>query len=1028
MIKLMHSVIRRCATRLLASNASLQCRCFGQKSQTAFNEQFQPELNLVELDNKWQQIWRARQLKKNTQNLKSCPSPGVKITLQKKYILPMFPYPSGDLHLGHLRVYTISDVLARFYRMNGYNVIHPIGWDAFGLPAENAAIERGIDPKNWTKRNIDRMRAQIIGMNGQWDWNRELATCDPSFYKHTQKLFTLLFKAGLAYRAESSVNYDPVDQTVLANEQVDSNGCSWRSGAKVEKRRLNQWFLKISDYRQQLLDDLEQLKIDKSWPENILAMQKNWLGKSEGARIKFSVIANDLDAGTDVEVFTTRPDTLPQVRYLALATTHPLVLQLAAVDSELQAFLDAVPAMSSDTKVGYILSGVKALNPLAQEQSFLEATRIPLPIYVAPYVLGDYGDGAIMGVPGHDSRDHEFWSTNCPEDPVNYVISKSIDESTIGLSLNTHSSDGHVTDQNRPHTNLTLSEATTKVLDILNDSGRGFKAETWKIRDWLVSRQRYWGTPIPIVHCDSCGSVPVPDDELPVKLPESAGYWDGVKPGNPLEKADDWINTKCPKCGSMAKRDTDTMDTFVDSSWYFMRYLDPHNNDEMFTPELANENLPVDVYVGGVEHAILHLLYARFISKFISNTYLWPSGSKRSGEPFSVILAQGMVHGKTYADPNNGKFLKPFEINLEDPENPIVISTGKTAICSFQKMSKSKYNGVDPSICRDKYGADAMRAHILFQAPVTEVLEWDEKKISGINRWLRRLYNFIYKSRGYLIKARSHEFLDGICPRDIFEGKNQQSKNVKINEGSTNVVATVAIELENMGHQSEQLRKLWRTVQFTISKVTTSLSKTHSLNTVISDLMVLTNTIIEQPVESNRPGEPDGLPSSIHSIIIYWSLESLLKMMAPITPAFAEECWAMLRLKSTASQAINNLTGIPDEDISKSIFSEPFPILDGTMQKLGLNTQPCAVQINGRLRAVIQIPICPEGLTSDEMKEWITNKILAADESQRNSKEASSHPHFKCNSKANKLPLDLNIQHAKKVFVVKKGRMINYVI
>jgi leucyl-tRNA synthetase len=535
------------------------------------------------------------------------------------------------------------------------------------------------------------------------------------------------------------VNYDPVDKTVLANEQVDSNGMSWRSGAKVEKKMLKQWFFKISEFREGLLADLQLL--EGEWPERVLAMQKNWLGKSTGARIKFPVVAYDQRTHADIEVFTTRPDTLFGVQYLALASSHPMVQELAKDDFELRAFLDTIPALPPDSKVGFLLPNVRAINPLAYEKLTPDATKASLPIYVTPYVLGDYGDGAVMGVPGHDARDHAFWKQNRFDEPIRIVIAQSADESTIAVKPEPFTQHGHLNSHSGLYAGQTSAEASKAIIEALELKGLASVAETWKLRDWLISRQRYWGTPIPIIHCESCGSVPVAEDQLPVQLPKVEGHWLKGKAGNPLEDAHEWVETTCPKCGGSAKRDTDTMDTFVDSSWYFMRFIDPHNKNELFDPTVAEETLPVDLYVGGVEHAILHLLYARFISRFLAAKSVWKS--KNNGEPFKQLLTQGMVHGKTYSDPTTGRFLRSDEVDLTVSSTPVIISTGEKANVSFEKMSKSKYNGVDPTSCIEKYSADATRAHILFQAPVSEVLEWDEEKITGITRWFQRIYDHI---------------------------------------------------------------------------------------------------------------------------------------------------------------------------------------------------------------------------------------------------------------------------------------------
>ncbi|PVH73152.1 leucyl-tRNA synthetase [Cadophora sp. DSE1049] len=1000
----------------------------------------------------------------------------------RKYVLPMFPYPSGNLHLGHLRVYTISDVLARFHRMQGFEVTHPIGWDAFGLPAENAAIERGVEPATWTKQNIQKMKSQLEAMNGEWDWDRELATCDPTFYKHTQQLFLLLHKAGLAYQAESLVNYDPVDKTVLANEQVDSNGCSWRSGAKVEKKLLKQWFFKISEYRQELLDGLKELEKNGAWPERVLSMQQNWLGKSTGARIKFPVVAYDQQTHSDIEVFTTRPDTLYGVQYVALAATHPIARSLATADVELQAFLDTIPALPQDSKVGYLLPHVRALNPLAYEESTPDATKASLPIYVAPYVLEDYGDGAVMGVPGHDTRDHSFWKHNRYDDPVRFVVSQSPDEATSVLQTSPFVHHGHLTKHSGPHAGLTTADATKRIVNLLKSKGLGSEAETWRLRDWLVSRQRYWGTPIPIIHCSSCGPVPVPDDQLPVELPPVDSHWAKGKTGNPLEHAHDWVNTPCPQCGEAAKRDTDTMDTFVDSSWYFMRFPDPKNPDSPFSAEAANANLPVDLYIGGVEHAILHLLYSRFISKFLATTPLWPNGAKVDGEPFKKLLAQGMVHGKTYSDPSTRRFLKPDEVDLTDPSNPLITATNEVANVSFEKMSKSKYNGVDPGTCMAKYGADATRAHILFQAPVSEVLEWDEEKIAGVTRWLRRLYEMILKNQRVWLNS---DKLDQFNPKLYFlntetpthrravnasEGKdlerflggfmhlsegrrlilNNLGQDAQLDEKSADGQSRVQMKFWSEAVAKD--RDLWRSVQATISNVTQSYGKTHSLNTVVSNLMTLTNTIAEYNDTNVDSSDPKGTLYRPDYRLSLHATKNLIQMMAPITPAFSEECWRLLNIKPISSfdkpilwaytKILNMYHQImftfmqlrvaikmrqylprPDEPFVRlapnrppirSIFASPFPTVDGTFSMLTPTTRTCVVQVNGKMKCAVKIPMPEEGLSGPKLEAWLKEQILDTDEGR-----------VKLTGKGGK---GVDVRQAKKMIVIREGKTVNFVM
>lgn len=872
-------------------------------------------------------------------------------------------------------------------------------------------------------------------------------------------MFLLLHKAGLAYQAESLVNYDPVDKTVLANEQVDSNGCSWRSGAKVEKKMLKQWFFKITQFRQELLDDLKVLEKDGAWPERVLAMQKNWLGKSTGAKIKFPVVAFDQQTHSDIEVFTTRPDTLFGVQYLALASTHPIVQSLAKTDIELQAFLDTIPALPQDSKVGYLLPHLQALNPLSYEESTPDATKAALPIYVAPYVLGDHGDGAVMGVPGHDGRDHAFWKHNRYDDPVRMVISKSPDEATSVIRNAPYVHRGHLTKHSGPYAGLTTDQATKQIIKLLSAKGLGSAAETWRLRDWLVSRQRYWGTPIPIIHCDACGPVPVPETQLPVELPPVQSHWDNGKTGNPLDHAHDWVNTKCPECGAAAKRDTDTMDTFVDSSWYFMRFPDAHNEDFLFSPETANTNLPVDVYVGGVEHAILHLLYARFISKFLSTTPYWPDGNKYAGEPFKQVLTQGMVHGKTYSDPSSGRFLKPSEVDLTDASKPKVLASGQKALVSFEKMSKSKYNGVDPKTCISKYGADATRAHILFQAPVSEVLEWDEERISGITRWLNRLVEFvlsdlfrIYASLDQQLKFNPKSYLIGFAEKmEYAKGGGKvldlqallvagPLKNAEdIRRARERFGATINPKaLEELEENFENEKALWRAVQATIISVTESYSKSYSLNTVVSDLMSLTNAILDQQAADERliTKRPP-----VHAAIYFHAVTTLLRLMAPITPAVAEYGWGKAHLPyygyllHQTGEAIAKVVYSFGRPIARllgghlsvrvrstptnpgSIFDQPFPTPDGTYEMLGSSTQTCAVQVNGKLRAAVEIPSPPSDLTGEKLQKWLVEEILKTELGKE-----------KLMGVPNKGKVQVDIRKSKRTIVVKGGKTVNFIV
>jgi leucyl-tRNA synthetase len=807
------------------------------------------------------------------------------------------------------------------------------------------------------------------------------------------------------------VNYDPVDKTVLANEQVDANGCSWRSGAKVEKRKLKQWFLRISEFREQLLQDLDCLAEGGLWPERVLAMQKNWLGKSQGARIKFGVSTPDEIVQPAIEVFTTRPDTILGVQYLALAATHPIVDHFAKHDPKLQEFLNKMPELPPDSKAGYLLPDIRAINPLVSEESIPDAVKGTLPIFVAPYVLGDYGDGAVMGVPGHDTRDHAFWKHSNPESPARHVISPVTGDSNAASKDEPFVHHGQLNSNNGPFSGQTSTQAIENIITVLEKKNLGTAAETWRLRDWLVSRQRYWGAPIPIIHCGSCGPVPVPDDELPVKLPQLDGHWLKGKAGNPLDDAHGWKHIPCPKCGADATRDTDTMDTFVDSSWYFMRFADPKNETSPFSPEAANATLPVDIYVGGVEHAILHLLYARFISKFLSTTPLWPVGSNPEirGEPFKKLLTQGMVHGRTYSDPDNGRFLKPSEVDLSTPSKPIVISSGKVANISFEKMSKSKYNGVDPTTCMSKYGADATRAHILFQAPVPDVLEWDEEKISGITRWLNRVYDHVqliaslpenpdrlnpgadivgqWTPKLYLLQAAEH--------RDNIKKSKEERSTGKLQDLTPDVILK----------SYEADTKLWRAVQQTIVNVNEAYSTTYSLNTVVSDLMALTNLIIEH----NKTYVGSTTTSSSSSKIVGSATEALIQMMAPITPVFSEECWIYLSSSGSAEELQTDTTWSEKD----SVFSVPFPQPDGTLELLVPDTQSCTVQVNGKLRFVANIPIPPAKIAAKGLEELVLQEIMKTPEGRVKFGEAKNQ---------------IDVRKAKKIIVVRNGRLINFVM
>jgi leucyl-tRNA synthetase len=674
-----------------------------------------------QIEPKWQKVWAEKQLDKVGND-------AVGADKKKFYALSMFPYPSGDLHMGHVRNYTITDVIARYKRMQGYQVLHPMGWDAFGLPAENAAIDRNTHPAKWTYANIDNMRSQLQQVGLSYDWDRELATCSPDYYKWTQWIFLQFLEAGLAYQKEAKVNWDPIDQTVIANEQVDSEGRSWRSGAIVEKRKLRQWFFKITDYAEQLLQDLDKLT---DWPSNVKIMQANWIGKSTGAELSFPIV----DSDEKITVFTTRPDTVYGVSYVVLAPEHPLVepLTSSAQKESVEAFIQEVKNLSEidrtsdDRPKRGVAIGASVVNPFTGKE---------VPIWIADYVLFEYGTGAVMGVPAHDVRDFAFAKQyNLPIQTV--IISNSplpmgegqgVRESAYteaGIMTNSGSFDG-----------LDSVTAKTKIIELAEVNQWGTAKITYRLRDWLISRQRYWGCPIPVIHCPKCGIVPVPHANLPIALPEDVELTG--RGASPLAQLDSWVNVPCPKCGTAAKRETDTMDTFIDSSWYFLRFADAKNDREIGDRAAINNWMPVDQYVGGVEHAILHLLYSRFMTKVLRDR-----GLLNFDEPFARLLTQGMVQGLTYMNPNKGgkdKWIPSSQVNPQDPKDP---KTGEPLQALFATMSKSKGNGVSPEVAIAKYGADTLRMFTLFKAPPEKDLEWEDADVEGQQRFLNRVWRLV---------------------------------------------------------------------------------------------------------------------------------------------------------------------------------------------------------------------------------------------------------------------------------------------
>jgi leucyl-tRNA synthetase len=789
------------------------------------------------IESKWQQDWESRQLYK-TDTTSSKP---------KYYALSMFPYPSGNLHMGHVRNYVITDVLARQKRMQGHRVLHPMGWDAFGLPAENAAIERNIHPATWTYQNIAHMRTQLKKLGLSIDWDREVATCSPDYYRWTQWIFLKFHQAGLAYQKEGSVNWDPIDQTVLANEQVDGEGRSWRSGAIVEKKLLKQWYFKITEYAEQLLADLAQLD---GWPEKVRLMQTNWIGKSVGADLEFPIE----NSSEKIAVFTTRPDTVYGVSYVVLAPEHPLTNQVttAAQKSAVDAFITEVQSQTDidrtaeDKPKRGVFTGAMATNPF---------TGKTVPVWIADYVLYSYGTGAVMGVPAHDTRDFKFATQY--QLPITQVI--------VGEDGNTDLQAAY-TDQGQminsgQFDGLTSLAAKQAIIEYADRQGYGRAKVQFKLRDWLISRQRYWGAPIPIIHCAKCGAVPVPIADLPVRLPEDVEFTG--KGGNPLGQLASWVNVPCPSCKAPARRETDTMDTFVDSSWYFLRYPDAGNDQAIFDPAIANDWMAVDQYVGGVEHAVLHLLYARFFTKVIRDA--GGDGTNKFlnfDEPFKRLLTQGMVQATTYKNPKTGKYIP--SANVADPSNPQDPDTGDALELSFEKMSKSKYNGVDPEDVLAKYGADTARMFVLFKAPPEKDLEWNEADVEGQSRFLNRVWRLV---AGY----------------DL-------SKPLA------------------SGEFSKEEKNLRRSIHQAIQAVTEDLSGAYQFNTAISELMKLSNAL----TDAKLPESP----------VYAEGIKTLMLLAAPFAPHMAEELWQKAGQSGSIHQQpwpITDVTALVADEITIAI-------------------------------------------------------------------------------------------------------------
>lgn len=800
----------------------------------------------------------------------------------KFYCLSMLPYPSGALHMGHVRNYTIGDVISRYQRMTGKNVLQPMGWDAFGLPAENAAIKNHTAPAKWTYANIEHMRSQLKALGYAIDWSREFATCRPDYYVHEQRMFVRLLRKGIAYRKNSVVNWDPVDQTVLANEQV-IDGRGWRSGAVVEKREIPQWFLRITDYAQELLDGLDELP---GWPDSVKTMQRNWIGRSEGLEIKFAVEGHE-----SLTVFTTRPDTLMGVTFVSIAGEHPLALKAAASNPELAAFLDELKhggvseaELETQEKRG-MDTGLRAVHPVTGDK---------VPVWVANFVLMAYGTGAVMAVPGHDERDFEF--AHKYGLPIQQVIALKSPKSEAEQNYDPDTWHDWYADKTRADLELVNSGefdglgyrgAFEALAERFERQGRGQRRINYRLRDWGVSRQRYWGCPIPVIYCASCGAVPVPESQLPVVLPENV-VLDGVK--SPIKADPEWRKTTCPECGGAAERETDTFDTFMESSWYYARYTSPGAKD--MVDKRGNYWLPVDQYIGGIEHAILHLMYFRFYHKLLRDARLVDSD-----EPAANLLCQGMVIADTYyreSATGNKEWINPADVEVQRDERgrivgAMLIADGKpVSIGGSEKMSKSKNNGVDPQAMVDKYGADTVRLFSMFAAPPEQSLEWNEAGVEGMSRFLRRLWAQVQK------------------------------------HAATGTAPAFDPAVSDSAALSAEQKALRRKTHETIDKVAGDYGRRHSFNTAIAAVMELSNAL-NKFEDASEPGRA----------IRQEALEAAVLLLNPITPHSSHALWQLLGHAETLL-----------EDL-------PFPQADGSA--LVRDQLTLAVQVNGKLRGTIEV-------------------------------------------------------------------------
>jgi leucyl-tRNA synthetase len=796
------------------------------------DEKYEPEL----IEKKWQTYWDRKGLMKVDENPNK----------EKYFLLEMFPYPSGKIHMGHVRNYTIGDVVARYKRMRGFNVLHPMGWDAFGMPAENAAIANNTHPAKWTYENIDNMRSQLKRMGFSYDWNREIATCRPDYYRWEQWLFIKMYEKEMVYRKEALVNWCEHCRTVLANEQVEAGMC-WRCSKPVRQKKLQQWFFRITDYAQDMLDYCEKLP---GWPEKVITMQKNWIGKSTGAEIRFAIHNPPENVQNEIPVFTTRPDTIFGATFMVLAPEHPLVLELSKGTGQESVVLDFVDKMATQDR------SPKALESYEKEGVFIGANCINpmskkiMPVYTANFALMEYGTGAVMSVPAHDQRDFEFAKKYGLD--IIVVVNPEENDLDPNTMKEAYAEDGIMVNSGE-FNGMSNKDAMDKIAAYLEQNDLGHKTVSYRLRDWGISRQRYWGAPIPMIYCKNCGVVPVSEKDLPVILPENADLLEGGK--SPLPILESFIKTSCPVCGKPdARRETDTMDTFVESSWYFERYCSPNYSNAIFDKDAVDYWMPVDQYIGGVEHAILHLLYSRYYTRVLHEM-----GLVKFKEPFTRLLTQGMVCKETASCPEHG-YLFPEDVVIVD-QNSQCVKCGKAVnIGRVEKMSKSKKNVIDPNVLLEKYGADTTRLFCLFAAPPERDLEWSEKGVEGGFRFLNRVWRFA-----------------AACIDEI--------KNVRAFNGDPKDL-------------DEELKQIFKKTHETIRRVTDDIEERFHFNTAISAVMELVNSLYALEADRESNGKT-GFKQPFRDQVLRFAMDTIALLLSPIVPHLAEELWEILGNKES---------------------------------------------------------------------------------------------------------------------------------